>query len=214
MRYFLLAKDLSNSEIYCLWIKIAPWWQGCVQPFSPALKQDSTWQEPAGVNEVMCKHWWYQLLCSVQCDFSWCNLLPSMHITKQLPHVRTCHLLCFSCIFQSQVLSFSFLLPAVRAGYNSKESHFKLFFLTFSSSFYFYSWNNFQVFLSPPHYPCPSFSSLSHIEADWVWFVSHAEGQTSKMNPLIFISLQDLISSSLSSSGSFQRGLPMWTFTG
>ena len=62
--YFLPAEVLSNSEIFCLWIKIALWWQGCVQPFSPGLKKDSTWQEPAGVNEVMCKHRWYLLLCS------------------------------------------------------------------------------------------------------------------------------------------------------
>lgn len=30
----------------------------------PALKRDRAWQELAGINEMMCKHWWYQLLCS------------------------------------------------------------------------------------------------------------------------------------------------------
>lgn len=112
------------------------------------------------------------------------------------------------------MLSFSFLLPAVRAGRISKETHFKLvFFLTFSSSFYFYSWNNFQAFFSPPYYPCPGFSSFSHIKAER-FGIFLTNRRTEKINLSIFIPLQDLISSLLCSSGSFQRGLPVCTFTG
>lgn len=178
---------------------------------SPSLQP---WNKTApGKNLLVLMRWCANIdgiSCSVpvQCDFSWCILLPSMHITKQLPHVRTCRF-CVSPAF-SNLGCWAFSFCSLLWGQLIfPKNHISIFFLTFSSSFYFYSWNKF---LSPPRYPCPSFSSLSHIEADWVWFVSQA-GQTYKMNPLIFTSLQDLISSSLSSSGSFQRGLPMWNFT-
>lgn len=148
----------------------------------------------------MCKHQLYQLLGSVQCHFFWCTLLPSMHTVLWQPQIRTCHLLCFSCLFDLRCWAFPFsswLWEQIIF-----QTFFFFFFVTFSSSFCFYSWNNFQVFASPPLYACPSFTALIPEKQAGLgsrFFFPDAEGQTSKMNPFFYTFLQVFISSLLTS---------------